>query len=127
MSAPRSLIKPDTLYILEDAEQWAITPDGVGMYWYDTEEEAAGNLPERYQTVSITSKALDVLRGDADPSSVPCAEPGMAHDPFDEDGTADPDGACTNCGLLNSFHHGHPMLSGGWWCDTCNSPLCDLA
>jgi hypothetical protein len=30
-------------------------------------------------------------------------------------------------GVWEYPHGGHPMMSGGWWCDTCNSPLCDLA
>lgn len=127
-----SMIKPDVLYVVTDSRDrttYGITPDGEGMYWYDTEDEATAGLPEQHARREVTDKELAVIRGEADPSSVPCSEPGIVHDPFGGEGDeADPEGSCTNCGLENTFHHGHTMwLSGGWWCDTCDSPLCELA
>lgn len=62
----RKGIDPDTLYVIIDdnyiVNGYAITPDGVGMYWYDTKEEAEGGLPEVYETRYVTDKQLQDMR-----------------------------------------------------------------
>ena len=61
-------IDPDTLYIVrqgaydEAPPNYGITPDGVGMYWYDTREEAEADLPEVYRTVRLTDDELEERR-----------------------------------------------------------------
>lgn len=54
------MIRPDVLYIIgyEYAdESYAITPDGVGMYWYDDREAAEDDLPEDYDEMYFDSEA----------------------------------------------------------------------
>lgn len=62
----REGIEPDTLYVVFHEKyrtnSYAITPDGVGMYWYDTQEEAEGGLPEVYETRYVTDKQLEDMR-----------------------------------------------------------------
>jgi hypothetical protein len=56
------------------------------------------------------------------PKDYPCIEAGIVHDPDETEGY------CTNCGLGNAWHVGHrSSLSGSWYCDTCDSPYCNLA
>jgi hypothetical protein len=41
----------------------------------------------------------------------------------------DDDGLCDYCRRIQDEppHEGHyPPLGGGWFCDTCNSPYCEL-
>jgi hypothetical protein len=34
------VLRVDTVYCLDDEESFAVSPDGVGAYWYDSLEEA---------------------------------------------------------------------------------------
>ena len=59
-------IEPDVLYAVLDETYgttlYAVTPDGEGMYWYDTIEEAEDALPEVYRTVQTTEHELEAAR-----------------------------------------------------------------
>lgn len=35
----RSQLQAEQLYFVEKSRVYAVSPDGVGIYWYDTEEE----------------------------------------------------------------------------------------
>lgn len=37
------MLNPETLYVVEDKNTvlWGRTPDGIGMYWYDEDDENA--------------------------------------------------------------------------------------
>lgn len=59
-------IKHDTLYVVEMEQGntlFAITPDGEGMYWYDTQDEAEGDLPEHHGIAFVTEGKLEEMRG----------------------------------------------------------------
>lgn len=60
-----SKINPDTLYVVEHENGdtgYAITPDGEGMYWYDTQTEAEGDLPEHHKIAFVTEGKLEEMR-----------------------------------------------------------------
>lgn len=65
-------IEPGVLYVVQNynsyvgwSEGFAVTPDGEGMHWYDTEEEAVADrldLPDDYETVYVTDEELEEMR-----------------------------------------------------------------
>lgn len=63
-------ISPDVLYVVYDevrnTNSYAVTPDGIGMYWYDTqaEAEAESDLPEHHKIAFVTEKELRIARGE---------------------------------------------------------------
>lgn len=47
----RTTQTPDIIYVHDETGQAFVTPDGVGRYWYDSEDEAIeemGELPVEY-------------------------------------------------------------------------------
>jgi hypothetical protein len=40
MATARNSLQVDTIYYVQSQEQYFVTPDGFGGYWYDTREEA---------------------------------------------------------------------------------------
>jgi hypothetical protein len=74
------MIKTDTIYavhrdrtinrpsgsVTEQAEQFAVTPDGIGMYWYDTLTEAVTEHGSDLTTIEVTYSELDTLREGTD-------------------------------------------------------------
>lgn len=70
-----------------------------------------------------TTITFPTVQEGENPNQYPCIDDGVVHDP-----DPDNDGTCGLCGLGNAWHIGHrAWLGSGWWCDTCDSPLCDLA
>jgi hypothetical protein len=61
-------IEPGVLYIVTQGsgpDTFGFTPDGVGMIWHDSEEEAIANsldLDESSPSVELTEQELDDLR-----------------------------------------------------------------
>lgn len=63
-------IEPGVLYMLVDDHytepvRFGATPDGIGMHWYDTREEAIADrldFPEKPTEVELTQDELDELR-----------------------------------------------------------------
>lgn len=60
-------INPDTLYVVEmdnGDTMYAVTPDGEGMYWYETQDEAEETaLPDHHKLAFVTEGKLDQMRG----------------------------------------------------------------
>lgn len=62
----------DVLYVIGEDDgflplQYARTPDGVGMVWYDDLAEAEGDMPIPFKRISMSDYHLTVIRGDDDP------------------------------------------------------------
>lgn len=60
-------IEPGVLYEVgaNGSYIYGVTPDGIGMHWYDTEEEAVNDridLPERYEVITLTEEELEEAR-----------------------------------------------------------------
>ena len=55
----RSSLKLDTIYYVEDSGQYIVTPDGRGVYVYDTAEEAEDQHGEDENIRSISRLADD--------------------------------------------------------------------
>lgn len=60
-------IKTNTLYVVErlndNGYDYGITPDGEGMYWYESKAEAVADLPEHhYEHFFSTPRQFDDFR-----------------------------------------------------------------
>lgn len=71
MTQPEAGIEPGVLYVIEDDDgnevAAAVTPDGIGMHWYDTVEEAIEDridLDDPPARVRLTHRELEELRGE---------------------------------------------------------------
>lgn len=54
------MLRTDTLYIVDD--QYVRTPDGVGAYWYQDEDEARGDVEPVVYVETLNVDEFDLLR-----------------------------------------------------------------
>lgn len=56
-------LMPDVIYEVDCGRQFAVSPDGIGMYWYDSEEALREDyLSEILAHVEITDEELEEIR-----------------------------------------------------------------